>query len=542
MRLRTRVLAALLAVAIVLSLVSLIGFTSYRDEIAAQEERELSRTAESIADQINVVLGEKTEIVDLWANRPGIGNHGSATQEAALRTFVEATDFSGASVIASNGTMTAIEGVRIEREAAVEGRNFSGRRYFQQATRGRTYISDPVRAETGNLIVTISTPIVRAGQTLGTFNAAFHVQAGDFFRTIEVAAEATERIAVRANGTILFATEAEPTRNPEMRATATVERTGWTVIATSTEAATQSQLRTVTLFQFGTLAAVAVSIGALGWWLYREYVHNFERLVAGFGALVVGDYGTTVSLSGSTEWQEVGDHFNELSETLARRRVEVAVLNRVLRHNLRNAMTVVTGNADYLADHVEDDRLADVAVRIRDRSESLLALAERARTVESTLRGDGRAPPPRPVADVVEETVAGLREEYPGATITVERTPPDVAVPGGDLVAVAVDELVTNAVAHGGGTVRIATDADEESVSLTVADDGSGMPAVERRILEESFVETPTEHGSGLGLWIVTWIVDRLDGDVSVDVDGGTTVTVRLPLAKGADRNGVAVS
>ncbi|WP_225333276.1 sensor histidine kinase [Halomicrobium urmianum] len=541
MRLRTRVLAALLVVAVVLSLVSLAGFTFYRDEVIAQGERDLVTTAESVADRLDTVLDEKEEMVFLWSHRPGIGDHGSASQQVALRTFVATTDFSGASVIARNGTMTAIDGVGIEREEDIEGQNFSDRQYFQRAMRGETYVSDPVRAESDNVVVTVSAPIVRAEQTLGTFNAAFHVQRGDLPRTLGVVTDETEHVVVEADGTTVFET-GDPPADAAMRATATVENTGWTVVATSSDAALAAELRTVTLLQLGTLAAVVVSIAALGGWLYREYVHNFERLVAGFGALVVGDYGTTVSLSGSTEWQEVGDHFNELSETLARRRVEVAVLNRVLRHNLRNAMTVVTGNADYLADHVEDDRLADVAMRIRDRSESLLALAERARTVESTLRGGGRAPPSRPVADVVEETVAGLREEHPEATITVERAPPGVAVPGGDLVSVAVDELVANAIDHGGGTVRIAADADEEAVSIVVADDGPGMPVVERRILEESFVESSTEHGSGLGMWIVTWIVDRLDGDVSVDVDAGTTITVRLPLADGIDRNDVAIS
>ncbi|WP_226021978.1 sensor histidine kinase [Halomicrobium salinisoli] len=532
MRLRTRVVAALLAVAVVLSLLSLAGFAFYRDEVVAQEERDLARTAQSVAEQIDIVLSEKKRVVSLWSLRPGIGDHGSASQEEALRTFVAATDFSGASVIASNGTMTAIEGRGIESDQALVGRDFSDRRYFQRAMSGETYVSDPMRAESGNVVVTVSAPISRGGRQLGTFNGAFHVQRGDLFRGIAAAGDETGRITVLANDSVVFETGAGESGDAAIRSTATVESTGWTVVATTTEAALQSRLRAATLLQFGTLAVVLLSVAALGGWLYREYVHNFERLVAGFGALVVGDYGTTVSLSGSTEWQEVGDYFNELSETLARRRVEVAVLNRVLRHNLRNAMTVVAGNADYLADHVEDDRLADVAVRIRDRSESLLALAERARTVESTLRGGDRPPPARPVADVVEETAAGLREEYPEATVAVEGAPPAVAVPGGDLVAVAVDELVTNAVVHGGGTARITVGADEASVSIAVADEGPGMPAVERRILEEPFVETATDHGTGLGLWIVTWIVDRLGGDVSVAVDGGTTVTVRFPRAE----------
>jgi nitrate/nitrite-specific signal transduction histidine kinase len=62
---------------------------------------------------------------------------------------------------------------------------------------------------------------------------------------------------------------------------------------------------------------VIVSLSTFSWWLYREYVANFERLQDGFAALVAGEYATTVSLAGPTEWTAVARNFNELSETLA---------------------------------------------------------------------------------------------------------------------------------------------------------------------------------------------------------------------------------
>jgi len=57
---------------------------------------------------------------------------------------------------------------------------------------------------------------------------------------------------------------------------------------------------------------------------------------------------------------------------------------------------------------------------------------------------------------------------------------------------------------------------------------------MERQVLEAGR-ETPLEHGSGLGLWLVNWIVTGLGGEVTTTVDGGTTVTVRLsPATDGA--------
>lgn len=48
------------------------------------------------------------------------------------------------------------------------------------------------------------------------------------------------------------------------------------------------------------------------------------------------------------------------------------------------------------------------------------------------------------------------------------------------------------------------------------------------RVFEQA-KETKLHHGSGLGLWLVWWGVDRLGGEVWFDVDGGTTVTLALP-------------
>jgi len=43
--------------------------------------------------------------------------------------------------------------------------------------------------------------------------------------------------------------------------------------------------------------------------------------------------------------------------------------------------------------------------------------------------------------------------------------------------------------------------------------------------------ETALEHGSGIGLWIVTWCVRTLGGDLEFETTEGTTATVRLPGA-----------
>ncbi|PSQ07077.1 HTR-like protein [Halobacteriales archaeon QS_6_71_20] len=212
----------------------------------------------------------------------------------------------------------------------------------------------------------------------------------------------------------------------------------------------------------------------------------------------------------------------------SRQRLEV--LNRVLRHNLRNDMTVVVGNADLLAERVdEDDRpLADAISR---RGAALQRLGEKARDVEEVLDDDAEVRTVTPVG-VCRDVVRRARDPYPDADIAVDAAAePRLSVRSAVLDAV-VWNLVENALEHGGDdvAVRIAVRADDDGVRFVVADDGPGIPDAELEGVR-SGTETALSHGSGLGLWVVRWGTRQLAADLSFDRPGtpGTTVTVTLP-------------
>ncbi|WP_415380398.1 ATP-binding protein [Halosimplex sp. TS25] len=539
MRLRTRFAVALAVLALVLSATTLAGFVLYRDAVADHERDELSQSAESVATQLDTVLAEKQRQVQLWVEAPALVDHGSISQQARLDSFVRTTGFSGASVIAANGTMTALhsQGLSAAEQESVVGRNFAGRTYFRRAMAGETYVSDPVRAETGHFIVTVSTPLYEDGRVVAAFNAAFHIEAGDLEEIVRENSGPDQGIRIAANGSTVYAAGPVGGDVDVITANRTVTGTGWTVSATTTQAAFESQLWTVTMAQAGAFGLVLLSIALFGAWLYREFVGNIERLHRGVGSLVDGNYGSTVALTGATEWTELEAQFNELSETLAQRRTEVIVLNRVLRHNLRNAMTVVVGNADRIAERTDDETTVVEADRIRRRGESLLDLADHARAIEGSLGARPEESVRRSVDAVVDEVAATLVEEFPHATVETDHPDEPAVLPNGDVLLVVLDELARNAIVHNddGPTVRIAATIADGSARFTIADDGPGMPVVERRVLTERFVETPTEHGAGLGLWLVNWLVHWADGDVAVDVDEGTTVTVTVPCEPPTD-------
>jgi len=225
--------------------------------------------------------------------------------------------------------------------------------------------------------------------------------------------------------------------------------------------------------------------------------------------------------------------FRDVTET-ERREERLAVLNRVLRHNLRNDMNVVTGRARELAARLGGDDAA-TANQIADVADDLVDLSHKARTVEAIMATEDAEA--RSLATLVGDLVDTMRHENPD--VTFEMDVPEVAVARGTVVYAVVSNLVENSVEHGtrptdddatANTVTITGSVEDSIVELVVADDGPGIPEVELCALQQD-EESALEHGSGLGLWIVAWGVERLGGDVAVTVEDGTTVTLGLPIA-----------
>jgi signal transduction histidine kinase len=100
-----------------------------------------------------------------------------------------------------------------------------------------------------------------------------------------------------------------------------------------------------------------------------------------------------------------------------------------------------------------------------------------------------------------------------------------------DLPAITVDpdkftqvvtNLVENAVRHGEGTVSVDLSADDAMVTLTVEDEGEGIPVELRRRVFTKFWKGGRSAGSGLGLYLVGGLVKAHGGTVTVtDAAGG---------------------
>ena len=141
------------------------------------------------------------------------------------------------------------------------------------------------------------------------------------------------------------------------------------------------------------------------------------------------------------------------------------------------------------------------------------------------------------VTSGIDDTLILLRHKLRGIEV-IRNYDPDLAnvvAAGRDLNQVWTN-LIDNAAdaMENGGTLTIAATNDGDSVVVSLADTGTGIPPeVAERIFDPFFTTKEPGKGTGLGLHTAHTILGRAGGTISVDSNGaGTTFTVTLPAAQ----------
>lgn len=210
----------------------------------------------------------------------------------------------------------------------------------------------------------------------------------------------------------------------------------------------------------------------------------------------------------------------------------LSVVNRILRHDIRSAVNVIKGNAEMAtsADATAIDRLETVL----EEADRLYEIGEKAQKIERLLADRESQTERVNIAAVLESTVASLHDSYPhveiDSTIQADLTA-DVVVGFEE----AIDNVLTNAVEHNDEAVpAISVDAHtrDGKVEIRIADNGPGIPADEIEPIQHG-EETDLQHTSGLGLWLVYWMVAESGGrlEFAENEPTGAIVTLVVPAA-----------
>jgi len=216
------------------------------------------------------------------------------------------------------------------------------------------------------------------------------------------------------------------------------------------------------------------------------------------------------------------------------RRQQSEVLHRLIRHNLRNDLTVILGHSGMLEADL-DGANAKAAATINETANGLRDITETAQKAQDII-GRETVRKPINVVSLLEDEIRKVQTEFDVAVETdFARTQFVLAdVP----LREAFRQLLTNAVEHNDSTVpslsvRTVPATDRSGwLNIEIADDGSGIPEHEVTTVTAG-EETSLQHGSGIGLWIVHWIVTRYGGELEFDggEEAGSLVRIKLPLA-----------
>ncbi len=230
-----------------------------------------------------------------------------------------------------------------------------------------------------------------------------------------------------------------------------------------------------------------------------------------------------------------GDHgfaiYTEVSNELRRER-HLSILQRVLRHNLRNELNVVIGRSREIIEHTDETQVMHDAATIKDAASRLSRLSDEAKIVKNVLEEPAVLEPTN-VTRLVTDVVGDCQSRFNTCEIELD-LPETLLLRADERLEIVFQNLIDNAIRHNDSRIpRVevyVSDTDDTTVDIAVADNGPGIPQVEQQIMTGNHAIDPLNHGSGIGVWLVKWVVEMCGGEIEIETpdDGGTIVTTRL--------------
>ena len=287
-------------------------------------------------------------------------------------------------------------------------------------------------------------------------------------------------------------------------------------------------------------AGDVVVLSAAGAFVIRNL---FRRMVAEVSAtadaIAGGDLSPRVRRSGrGDEFDRMAESINNMLERIARLMDGVRHVSNAIAHDLRTPITRARARLEDAAAHAETDAelraAVERAVADLDGVTSVFQALMRIAEIEVGARRSAFAEVDLgPLLADLADLYAALAEEN---GITLDLSVPDTLVIAGDrdLLQQAVANLLDNAIKFSppGSRIALAAKSAPKHVSISIADQGPGIPesdrprATERFFRGEAARSTP---GSGLGLALVQAVAQLHEGTLLLeDAAPGLRATIRL--------------
>ncbi len=280
---------------------------------------------------------------------------------------------------------------------------------------------------------------------------------------------------------------------------------------------------------------------ALGMWSTRRVLFPVEEVGQTARAIAVGDLSARLDVGNDPDLEMLASTFNQMANTLEKRIQADAKFASNVSHELRSPLTTIMASIDVLnsnADSLDEssklalDLLNADLERFKQLVEDLLEISRydvgvNALTLERFL-----------IVEFLERVTEQRGDE--GINIDFPFEINDVLIEADKRrLARVLSNLLDNADHYAGGATRIEVQVNEDTLILSVIDDGPGISREDQSSIFERFARGTegsrrgSSTGTGLGLSLVAEHVKLHGGSVEVwsaNSDGsGSIFTITLP-------------
>lgn len=225
----------------------------------------------------------------------------------------------------------------------------------------------------------------------------------------------------------------------------------------------------------------------------------------------------------------------ERERRVERQRDQLEILNRLIRHDIKNDMMVVVGLTEMLRDEVPAE-LRDDVDRVLGTGKHTLEMTEVARVLVEIIRMGGElGVEATSLAPTLLQEVHNARRSFPAATVDVD-DPPKVQVQANRLLGAVFRNVLNNAVQHNdkdAPRVHVASTVGDDRVTVRIADNGPGIPDSAKETLFDRKGTGLTGEEESMGLYLVGTLVEQCGGTIRVQDNEpeGTVIVIELPRA-----------
>ena len=270
-----------------------------------------------------------------------------------------------------------------------------------------------------------------------------------------------------------------------------------------------------------TFAAATIVAMGLAWLVSRRITEPTERLTAAVDAMARGDRPEHVPVTGRDEIARLAQSFNAMADALARQQELRRRMVGDVAHDLRTPLT----NLRCELEAIQDGLVSPDAARIGSIHEEVLHLERIVTDLQDLASADAGGLHLRRKRIDLAATVGRVVDAFaaPRGVKIVLEAPGEIAVSADPLrIGQVVRNLVSNALRHARSTVCVRVACGGREASVTVADDGPGIPPEHLSRVFERFYRVDEDRsrdagGAGLGLAIVRQMVELHGGRVWVE-------------------------